>query len=373
MYDYLIVGAGFAGCVLAERIATELGKRILLVDRRNHIGGNAYDYYNHDGILVHKYGPHIFHTNSQRIWDYIGKFTEWRHYQHHVAAIIDGKETPIPFNLNSLYSTFSQRLAAKFEDVLIEQYGYGAKIPILSLRQHASGDLKFLSDFIYDNVFYGYTLKQWGLEPDQLDASVTARVPIFVSRDNRYFQDKWQGIPRFGYSTMFEKMIESPKIHVMLNADYHSIIGCIPFNKLIFTGPIDEYFDFLHGELPYRSLRFELETSNTELAQKCGTINYPNDYNLTRSTEFKHLTGQQHKKTAVAAEYPQTYQRGINEPYYPIPRSENAEIYRKYENEAKKSGNSALFVGRLANYRYYNMDQVIGSALSVFEHTICEK
>ncbi|GAB1429281.1 UDP-galactopyranose mutase [Ignavibacteria bacterium] len=373
MFDYLITGAGFAGCVLAERIATQLDKRVLIVEKRNHIGGNAYDYYDENGILIHKYGPHIFHTNARRLWDYIGNFTRWEMYQHNVAASIEGKEIPLPFNLNSISKLFPQRFAEKLEDLLIGQYGYGAKIPILTLQNQTSGDLKFLADFIYKNVFYGYTAKQWGVEPDQIDASVTARVPVFVSRDNRYFQDEWQGIPSGGYTRMFERMINHRNIQILLNADYRSVLELIPFNKIIYTGPIDAYFDYMHGELPYRSLRFELETAEAEYVLPCGTVNYPNDYALTRRTEFKRLTGQKHAKTTIAAEYPEPYRRGENEPYYPIPQPKNAELYRKYELEAEKIAGSTHFVGRLANYRYYNMDQVIAKALTVFEKDICGK
>lgn len=371
MIDYLIVGAGFTGCVLAERIATELNKTVLIVEKRNHIGGNAYDYYDNNGILVHKYGPHIFHTNARRLWDYIGRFTEWRPYQHKVVARVEGQEIPVPFNLNSLYAVFPKKFAGKLEEQLIGQFGFGSKIPILTLREQASGDLKFLADYIYDNVFRGYTTKQWGVTPEQLDSSVTARVPVFISRDDRYFQDEWQGLPLHGYTRMFERLTSHPKIHILLNTDYRSVYEMLPFNKMIYTGPIDEFFDSMHGELPYRSLKFVLETQEQEVYQQTGTVNFPNDYAMTRCTEFKHLTGQKHHKTTLAIEFPEAYQRGTNEPYYPIPRPENAELYRLYEQEAAKISGSVLFAGRLANYRYYNMDQVVAKALTVFEKEIC--
>ena len=366
MYDYLIVGAGFSGCVLAERIATQLGLRVLIVDRRNHIGGNAFDYYDDHGILVHKYGPHIFHTNAQRVWDYLGRFTAWRIYEHKVVAVVDGKEIPVPFNLNSLAKVFPSHTAAALEEQLVGQYGYGAKIPILTLRHNAYGDLKFLADFIYDNVFHGYTTKQWGMKPEDLDASVTSRVPVFVSHDDRYFQDEWQGIPQHGYTRMFQNMIAHPNIQVLLNADYRAVADIIPFKKMIYTGPIDEFFDYAHGELPYRSLRFELQTQESATpVQSVAQVNFPNEHDYTRTTEFRLLTGQNSAVTTVSVEYPQPYIIGQNEPYYPIPRQENNDLFKKYRGEAEKLV-SVVFAGRLADYRYYNMDQVVARALAVF-------
>jgi len=370
-FDYLIVGAGYSGCILAERIATQLEKRVLLVERRNHIAGNAYDYYDENGILVHKYGPHIFHTNSKKVWDYLSRFTEWRLYYHKVLAVVDGKKIPVPFNLNSLKMIFPERYAEKLEQLLIEKYGYGVKIPILKFLEDAEGELKVLAEFIYEKIYYGYTLKQWNLKPEELDPGVTARVPgIFISKDDRYFQDKYQGIPKLGYTKMFEKMINHPNIHILLNTDYKDIIDFIKFDKLIFTGPIDYFFDYVYGELPYRSLRFKFERYDVEFFQEVAQVNYPNDYDYTRITEFKHLTGQVSSYTVVAYEYPEAYEIGANEPYYPIPREENLEVYRKYANEAKKLNGVVHFVGRLADYKYYNMDQIVARALSVFENEI---
>lgn len=369
-FDWLIVGAGFTGCTLAERIATQLDQRVLIVERRDHIGGNAYDYYNEHGILVHKYGPHIFHTNSKRIWDYLSQFTEWRPYHHRVLGMIDGKLVPIPFNLNSLYALFPSGYAAKLESLLLEHYGLGQKIPILKLKESVSGELRFLADYIYEKVFYGYTLKQWELKPEDLDPSVTARVPIYISRDDRYFQDTYQAMPKHGYTELFRRMLAHPNIKLLLNTNYREIMDMVTFNRVIYTGPIDEFFDYVHGELPYRSLRFEFTTLDQEYYQPVGTVNYPNNYDFTRITEMKHLTGQTGFKTTIIVEYPENYSRDKNEPYYPIPRQENQEIYDRYLREAKKLNGTVIFAGRLADYRYYNMDQVVGRALTVFDKIV---
>ncbi len=370
MFDWLIVGAGFTGATLAERIATQLGQKVLVVERRNHIGGNAYDYYNEHGILVHKYGPHIFHTNSKKVWDYLSQFTEWRPYYHRVLAVVEGKKVPVPFNLNSLYVLFPPRYAEKLEKLLVEHYGFGVKIPILQLRDSAVGELRFLANYIYKHVFYSYTLKQWGLKPEELDFSVTGRVPVYISRDDRYFQDRYQGMPKRGYSALIQRMLSHPNIKVLLNTDYREIVNEVRFNRMIYTGPIDEFFDYMHGPLPYRSLRFEFMTLEEEWHQEVGTVNYPNEYDFTRITEQKHLTGQRLSRTTLVVEYPQAYQVDKNEPYYPIPREENRERYVLYEKEAAKLEGSVLFAGRLADYKYYNMDQAVARALKVFEEEV---
>jgi len=370
-YDFLVVGAGFSGAVLAERIANELNKKVLIVDKRNHIGGNCYDYYNENGILVHKYGPHIFHTNSKEIISYLSNFTEWKPYFHKVLAVIEGKKVSIPFNINSIYKLFPKKYANKLENELISRFGYGEKIPILKLRETTSGILEQLAKYIYDNVFYGYTLKQWALKPEDLDSSVSARVPVYICRDNRYFQDNFQQMPKYGYSKLFEKMLFNKNIHILLHANYKDIIENLRFDKMIFTGQIDEYFDYIHGNLPYRSLEFKFETfdSNSHY-QETAQINYPNNYNYTRITEFSYLTSQDLNKTTVAFEYPKPFLNNIDQiPYYPIPRKANADIYNKYLSETKKL-KSVIFCGRLADYKYYNMDQVIARALSKFKTEI---
>ena len=369
MFDYLIVGAGYSGSVVAERIASQLNKKVLIVDKRNHIGGNAYDYYNEHGILIHKYGPHIFHTNAKHVWDYLSNFTRWRQYFHKVLVVIDGKKVPLPFNINSIYKCFPPNLAARLEDKLIERFGYNKKVPILNLMNTTDKDLKFLSDFIYSNVFLNYNIKQWGLKPEELDKSVTARVPIFIGRDDRYFNDKYQGIPAHGYTALFKNILNHKNIFVLLNTDYKEVLDCIKFNKLIYTGPIDYFFDYQFGKLPYRSLRFDFVTVNNEYFQEVAQINYPNDYDYTRITEFKHLTGQKTNMTTIAYEYPQKYFPDKNDPYYPILNEKNNDLFKKYYKETKKL-KEVIFLGRLADYKYYNMDQVVARALTVFEKKI---
>lgn len=365
--DYLIVGAGYTGCVFAERLVSQLGKTVLIVDKRDHIAGNAYDYHDENGVLIHKYGPHIFHTNSKIVWDYLSNFTQWRPYEHHVLAEIEEKKVPVPFNLNSLYKVFSRKFAERLEKLLIENHGFETKIPILKLKQSTNKDLKFLADYIYKNVFYGYTVKQWDLTPEELDPSVTGRVPVFISRDDRYFQDKYQAMPKYGYTEMFQKILNHPGIKLLLNTDYKNIVSDISFNKLIYTGPIDTYFEYLHGNLPYRSLRFELKYKNTSNFQEVAQVNYPNEHKYTRITEFKHLTDQSIQGTTLAFEYPQKYIKGKNIPYYPIPREENRIIYNKYLDEEKKINGNVIFAGRLADYKYYNMDQTVARALNLFQ------
>ncbi|MEM9923971.1 MAG: UDP-galactopyranose mutase [Cyanobacteria bacterium P01_D01_bin.50] len=371
--DWLIVGAGYSGCVLAERIATQLGQRVLLVERRDHIGGNAFDYYNEHGILIHKYGPHIFHTKSKKVWDYLSEFTEWRPYFHHVLGVVEGKKVPIPFNLNSLYELFPPHYAQKLEDLLLEHFGFGVKVPILKLRESTSGDLGFLADYIYNNVFLHYTTKQWGLKPEELDRGVTGRVPVYISRDNRYFQDTYQAMPKYGYTEMFRRMLSHPNIKVLLNTDYREVVNDIQFNRMVYTGPIDSFFDYMHGELPYRSLRFHHETLDQEHYQEVGTVNYPNEYEITRITEQKYLSGQTSPKTTLVMEYPQAYIPDQNDPYYPIPREENRKRYELYVKESQKLNGSVIFAGRLAEYKYYNMDQAALRALGLFEKQVCKQ
>lgn len=358
MFDYLIVGAGFAGSVLAERLASVGNKKVLVIDQRNHIGGNAYDYYNEEGILIHKFGPHIFHTNSKAIIDYLGQFTAWRPYEHRVLASVDGQLLPIPINLNTINQLYGLNLCsdslALFFEKKAEKIG----------RVQTSEDVVIskVGRELYEKFFKGYTKKQWDLDPSQLDASVAARVPVRVNRDNRYFTDSFQLMPLHGYTRMFEKMLAHPNIKTMLNTEYREIADIVPYKYLIFTGPVDEYFNFCYGRLPYRSINFKFETLDVEKYQCTGTINYPNDYAYTRITEFKYLTGQQHKKTTVVYEYP----TAEGDPYYPIPRQDNAETYKKYEALANNMTNT-YFTGRLGTYRYYNMDQVVAQSLTLFK------
>jgi len=301
VYDYLVVGAGFAGCVIAERLASALDKRVLICDKRPHIGGNAYDEYNEHGVLVHKYGPHIFHTNSREVFTYLSRFTEWRPYQHRVRASVDGCIVPIPINLdtiNTLYGTsFTSFELADFFKRMAE--------PRDQIRTSEDVIVSQVGRELYEKFFRNYTRKQWGLDPSELDAIVTARVPVRTNRDDRYFTDTYQAMPLRGFTRMFERMLAHPKINILLNTDYRDVEGTIAYDEVVFTGPVDEYFDYQFGKLPYRSLAFRHETINAAAVQPVAVINYPNDYEYTRVTEFKHLTGQDHPKTSIVYEYPQ--------------------------------------------------------------------
>jgi UDP-galactopyranose mutase len=358
LFDYLIVGAGYAGSVLAERLAND-GKKILIIDKRNHIAGNAYDHYNEDGILVHKYGPHIFHTNSKDVFDYLSNFTKWRNYEHRVLASVDGMLVPMPINLDTINNLYG----FKFNAFELDDYFNSVaehRSPILTSEDVV---ISKVGKDLYEKFFKGYTNKQWGLDPSQLNASVTARVPTRTNRDDRYFTDTYQAMPLNGYTQMFSKMLSHPNIKIMLNTDYKDIINLIPFKEIIYTGPIDEFFNYKFGKLPYRSLEFVFETLDVQTFQKVGTINYPNEHKFTRITEFKYLSGQQHPKTTLVYEYPQAE----GDPYYPIPQKENFDLYTKYEKLAKETRPDVHFVGRLATYKYYNMDQVVAQALAVYK------
>ena len=357
-FDTLVVGAGFAGSVLAERLANVLGQRILVVDKRPHIGGNAYDRYDDAGVLIHPYGPHIFHTNSADIFEYLSKFTEWRPYQHRVLASVDGQQLPMPINLDTVNRLYGLNLTS------FEMQGWLDSVAEKLERVETSEDavVSKVGRDLYNKFFRGYTQKQWGLDPSELDASVTARVPTRTNRDDRYFADTYQAMPKHGYTRMFERMLAHPNIKVMLNTDYREVVDLLPWKHMVYTGPIDAFFNFRHGRLPYRSLEFRHVNIATEQFQPVGTVNYPNDYGYTRISEFKHLTGQRHPSTSIVYEYP----RSEGDPYYPVPRAENAALYRKYQLAADELTN-VMFVGRLATYRYYNMDQVVGQALAAFK------
>jgi UDP-galactopyranose mutase len=358
MFDYLIVGAGFAGSVLAERLANVSDKKVLIIDQRDHIGGNAYDHYNKDGILIHKYGPHIFHTNSKKVFDYLSQFTPWRPYEHRVLASVDGQLVPIPINLNTINKLYGQNLNCSQVESFFESKAERKE------RVVTSEDVVVnkVGRELYEKFFRNYTRKQWDLDPSELDASVTARVPTRTNKDDRYFTDTYQAMPLYGYTRMFQKMLSHPNIKVMLNTDYKEIIDVIPYKFMIYTGPIDSFYNYCYGRLPYRSLEFKFETHDVNVFQPTGTVNYPNEQAYTRITEFKYLTGQNHNKTSIVYEYPQAE----GDPYYPIPRPENAEIYKKYQRLANAMTNT-YFTGRLATYKYYNMDQVVAQSLTLFE------
>ncbi|PPT86810.1 UDP-galactopyranose mutase [Xanthomonas arboricola] len=359
-FDYLIIGAGFAGSVLAERLAAGLGKRVLVVDRRPHIGGNAYDFHDDAGVLIHRYGPHIFHTNAQRIVDYLSNFTQWRPYEHRVLAQAGEQQVPIPINMTTLNRLYSLQLTSE-EDAAA--FLASRAEPVADIQTSEDVVINQVGRELYETFFQGYTRKQWGLDPSQLDKSVTSRVPTRTNDDDRYFTDTFQQMPLHGYTRMFERMLDHPNIKVMLNTDYRDIRDELDYDQLVYSGPVDEYFDYCYGKLPYRSLKFEHSTVDQEHFQSVATVNYPaEDVAYTRITEYKHLTGQQHSKTSLTHEYPSAE----GDPYYPIPRAENAELYRRYERLAAETPN-VTFLGRLGTYKYYNMDQVVGQALALFK------
>lgn len=361
----LIVGAGFSGAVIAERLASVFGEEVLVIDKKNHIAGNSYDYSDKNGICVHKYGSHIFHTNDEKVWEYIKKFGDFNSYQHKVIAVIDGVETGIPFNLNSLHEAFEPSLAQKLEKKLLEKFAENTKVPILEFQQQNDEDLKFLANYVYEKVFLNYTAKQWGVKPEEIDASVTARVPVFISRDNRYFQDKYQGIPIEGYAKLIENILKNPKIKTELNTDFAQMKN-IEYKRIFFTGSIDEFFDFKYGILPYRSVYFEFEEHDKEFYQNNSVVNYPNDNDFTRIHEYKYYLNDKSSKTVIAKEYSEAFELGKNERYYPIPKEENEKLYQTYLNDAQKLGN-VYFLGRLGDYKYYDMDKAILRSLDVFE------
>jgi len=357
MFDWLVVGAGFAGSVLAERLASQRGERVLLIDRRPHIGGNAYDRQNEAGLLIHQYGPHIFHTNAKSVFDYLSQFTAWRNYEHRVLAHVDGKLLPIPINLDTINQLYGLNLTS---DELERWFAERAET-VQEIRTSEDVVVSKVGRELYQKFFQGYTRKQWGIDPSELDKSVTARVPTRTNRDDRYFTDEFQFMPEGGFTRMFERMLSNPKIKIMLQTDYREIRDEVQYSRVIFTGPIDEYFEYRFGRLPYRSLSFEHVTLDKRWHQPVAVVNYPQTESYTRVTEYKHLTGQEHPKTSLTYEYPSDH----GDPYYPVPRPENQKLYKAYERLALAQAN-VWFVGRLATYRYYNMDQVVGQALATF-------
>jgi UDP-galactopyranose mutase len=361
VFDYLVVGAGFAGATIAQRLAAHGGKKVLICDRRPHIGGNAYDHYDEAGILVHKYGPHIFHTNSREVFEFLSQFTEWRPYQHRVRACVDGQLLPIPINLD----TVTQHYGTNMTSFTLEEFFKSVAEPVAAVRTSEDVIVSRVGRELYEKFFRNYTRKQWGLDPSELDATVTARVPVRTNRDDRYFTDTYQVMPRHGFTRMFERMLTHPNIKVLLNADYREVRETIPHEEVVFTGPVDEYFDYCFGKLPYRSLQFQFETRNEAVAQPAPVINYPNENAYTRVTEFKYLTGQEHAKTSLVYEFA----RADGDPYSPIPRPENAALYRKYQELAEATP-GVHFIGRLGTYKYYNMDQVVAQALTLYSKLV---
>ena len=377
-FDCLIVGAGYAGSVAARELAERGRLRVLVLERRDHIGGNAYDCLDESGILIHRYGPHIFHTSDQRVYSYLSRFTRWRDYQHRVLANVYGRYMPVPFNLSSLHMAFPGEKGTRLEEKLLSAYGEGARVTILSLREASDPEIREVADYVYEHVFVHYTMKQWGQTPEEIDPNTTARVPVFLSRDDRYFQDTYQGMPLEGYTPMFERMLDHPGITVELSTDALDRLDLsgealkvdgAPFaGPVIYTGQADELFAFRFGPLPYRTLDFRFETLERDDFQGYGTVNYTVDRDYTRITEFKHLTGQvKPGVTTIVEEYSRAYTGAGGEiPYYAIINPANNALYAKYKAEADKFPNLHL-LGRLAEYKYYNMDAIAGRALDLAE------
>lgn len=376
MFDYIVIGAGFAGAVIAERIAGILNRKVLVIEKRDHIGGNCYDYRDKNNIIIHKYGPHLFHTDCKKVFDYLSNFTDWHSYHHRVLAFVKGKKVPVPFNFNSMDMLFPAELSIRLQKILLKKYPAFSRVPILEMRKTNDRDLQFLANFIYEQIFMNYTVKQWGKKPEEITPDVTARVPVVMGRDDRYFTDKYQAVPAEGYTKIFERMLNHPDIKLMLNTDFKKVIkldfkkGKTYFSgqefkgKLIFTGMIDELCKYRFEFLPYRSLEFKFETIEKEFYQEVAVVNYPNDYDFTRITEFKHIHPVKNRKTTIVFEYPREYKVG-DSPYYPMFTDEVKERYYKYM-ELSQQFENLILVGRLAEYRYYDMDDVIKRALEVF-------
>lgn len=381
MYDSIIVGAGFAGSVLARELAERGKERVLIIEKRNHPAGNCYDLEDSYGILVHQYGPHIFHTNSDRVYEYLSRFTEWYDYSHEVAANVNGQLIPVPFNLNTLYMVYGREMAMQLEKKLVDAFGRGSRVPILKLMEQEDEELKAVAEYVYQNIFLRYTMKQWGQKPEEISPEVTGRVPVLISNDNRYFQDTYQGMPLKGYTNMVQEMLSYPGIDLELGLDAKSVLkpenGTLYYKgepykgKVIYTGPIDEFFDCRYGRLPYRSLRFEFKHFNQDSYQEKAVVNYTVSEDFTRITEFKKLTGQEMPgSTTIMREYPIAYTDSEKEiPYYAIMNEENMELYRKYQNLLKDYPGFYL-LGRLAEYKYYNIDAIVEKALFLADELI---
>lgn len=383
-FDAIVVGAGFAGATVARELAERGNQRVLVVETRDHIGGNAYDLHDAAGVLIHQYGPHIFHTNDERVWNYLCRFTEWNGYSHEVLADVHGEYLPVPFNKESLRRAFGAERGAELIATLIDRYGDEVKVPIGTLREESDPALLEVAEYVYQNVFLHYTTKQWGKRPEEIDPSVTARVPVFVSEDLRYFQDTYQGLPTQGYTPLFEAMLDHPNIEVRTGIDARTLISVSddtvlvegrPYSgTVIYTGPLDELFGNRFGSLPYRSLTFEFETYQVDQFQPRGTINYTVSEDYTRITEFKHLTRQELPEvTTIVREYSLDYVPGSGtDPYYPIVADENFQRHQAYVALTESLGNFHP-IGRLAEYRYYNMDQTVAHALALADRLLKEK
>ncbi len=362
-FKYVIVGAGLAGLTVAERIANVMDEKVLVIEKRGHIGGNVYDSYNNDGILIHNYGPHIFHTNDKEVYSYLSKFTKWNDFWHRVLTYVDGNLIPMPITVETINKLYNLDLNC-FE---VEEFLEKRSVDITDIKTSRDVALSKVGQDLYEKIFENYTKKQWGLYPGELDSSVISRIPIRLNRDTRYFADKYQGMPSHGYTRMCENMVANKNIKIMLNTDFKEISSQLKYDTLIYTGPTDEFYDYKHGKLAYRSIDFQFETIDKEDFQEAPVVNYPNDYDYTRITEFKKLTWQDHKKTTICKEFPCSE----GEPYYPFPTKDCKAQFALYEEEMKKESN-VVFIGRLAEYRYYNMDAVVRRALDAFEGLLAD-
>ena len=374
MYDVLVIGSGFAGSVVADKLAREAGKKVLIIEKRDHIGGNCYDKKDEHGILIHQYGPHIFHTNIKEVYDYLSKYTEWYDYSHEVVAKVDGEYIPVPFNLNTLKMVYKEK-ADELGEKLVDTYGYGKRVPILELRQNEDKDIQAIADYVYENIFLRYTMKQWGQKPEDIDPAVTGRVPLLVSDDNRYFQDNYQGMPLHGFTPLFEKMLDHENIEVKLSMDAKEHLefkedgiyldGQLFTGQVIYTGALDELFECKYGRLPYRTLTFDFEYMKEDSFQPRAVVNYTVDEDFTRITEYKKLTGQDALGTTIMREYPSAYTGEDGQiPDYAIMNDENNALYNRYVKLVEQYKNFHL-LGRLAEYKYYNIDGIVDKALKL--------
>lgn len=376
MYDVIIVGAGTAGCVAARELA-EQNKKVLIIEKKNHIAGNCYDEKDEHGVLIHMYGPHIFHTSKENVYTFLSRFTDWYEFRHEVVANVHGQYMPVPFNLHTLKAAYGEEKAKELEEKLVRIYGMGTKVPILDLMNHEDADLQMIGKFVYDNIYVYYTMKQWGKKPEEIDPAVTARVPVNISYDNCYFGDKYQGVPLHGFTPMFEKMVEHENITIELGVEAKEVLGIEDgkvlyrgqvFNgDVIFTGPIDEFFNCKYGRLPYRTLDFVFEYYEQDDFQGHSVVNYTVDQDYTRITEYKYLTGQKCKGTTISKEYPSAYTGEEGQiPYYSIANEENHALYAKYKAQVEDVPNFHL-LGRLAEYQYYNIDVMVEKAMELAE------
>ena len=377
MYDCIIIGSGIAGAAAARILAEEQGRKVLVLEKKHHIGGNCYDGKDEYGILVHWYGPHIFHTGNEEVYEWLSRFTDWYAFGHEVVARVGDKLLPVPFNLNTLKMVYGEEKAAVLEKKLVDTFGFGARVPILKLREQQDEDLRAIADYVYENVFLRYTMKQWGQTPEEIDPAVTGRVPVVISYDNRYFGDKYQGMPRDGFTPMFEKMLAHPNIEIRTNTNAKDVLAISEkegkvllegqefHGTVIYTGPVDELFDCRFGRLPYRTLRFDFEHYDKPDYQGHSVVNYTVSEDYTRITEFKYLTGQKADSTTIVKEYPFAYTGAEGEiPYYAIMNEENNALYRKYADLAAQIPDFHL-LGRLAEYKYYNIDAMAAKAIAL--------